>query len=843
MLITNFAAGELAETLFGRTDLPQYFQGVSRLENFDVIPTGGATRRAGMKRIARLEGEGRIIPFLVDRQNHCLLFLSPGKLQVYRNGVLANTVANAGGAPLYATLEEIREVQHAQNYNTMILAHQNYRPLLIKIAGNAVEILPFPVLNTVKTNAAEGVAVAEKYDELYGAYLTTPDNYPGCVTFFNGRAIFAGTRNHPQRVFASRANQIHNFATYQRFVVEKKEYIVVNGTIDPDKTNVIHTNPDKNPIAFAKRPEEYYIDSPFFLNKNTMILEISGNDIFLSDGADLEVFPDTILPLLEDKVEAYDQWALDSGKTTRVIAFLKRETHPPAAPSDFYTELTFYLDSWVEKTQMRIHEHSYSTGPASDYDRVAAVKFFPGNACGYYAENHAYFENELLDFYADFFTTNDEWNYNGSWYVSQKTRYPENLYAQAAEISARMRATMQYTLATKNGDESYYDFPSVILSRVSNRISRAADIYVSFYTKELVEDVYPTPEDGFTFEIASDMSDAIRWVAQNKSLLIGTETGEWVVPAGTNAVNIQAVLNSRYGSDTLQAASIGDALCFFQSGKKGLVEYYIPQQDSNFRANNMAMLSKNMLHESPAADFDFVSAPYSKIFVCRQDGMVATLLYERGTGTFAWGRVSTEGRIVSVAALPGESGFDDVYLAVERSGLFFLERLEERDQVYLDSYAEWRNNAPKYLAADNGVFIVSRDGRNIIVGGYDSSAVVYDETDNRSWPIESAPQRNPAHKMWVGYPYASRMRSMPVLANDQMKVNIIKTLLIRFNGSYMPRIKTRPDGPEEHIPRSEPFTGIVQVPFPGSYERDAFFELTHDGPTPCRVLAINAEAQ
>jgi hypothetical protein len=97
--------------------------------------------------------------------------------------------------------------------------------------------------------------------------------------------------------------------------------------------------------------------------------------------------------------------------------------------------------------------------------------------------------------------------------------------------------------------------------------------------------------------------------------------------------------------------------------------------------------------------------------------------------------------------------------------------------------------------------------------------------------------------MWVGYSYASRMHSMPVLANDQMKVNIIKTLLIRFYASYMPRIKTRSDGPEEHIIQNEPFTGIVQVPFPGSYGRDVFFELLHDGPTPCQVMAINAEAQ
>jgi hypothetical protein len=121
-------------------------------------------------------------------------------------------------------------------------------------------------------------------------------------------------------------------------------------------------------------------------------------------------------------------------------------------------------------------------------------------------------------------------------------------------------------------------------------------------------------------------------------------------------------------------------MCFFQTGKKALVEYYIPQQDNNFRANNMAMLSKNMLHESPAFDFDFISAPYTKIFVSREDGTMACLLYERSTGTFAWGRITTgteigivengrtawtrTGLIKSVATIPGQAGYDDVYLIV-----------------------------------------------------------------------------------------------------------------------------------------------------------------------------------
>jgi hypothetical protein len=314
------------------------------------------------------------------------------------------------------------------------------------------------------------------------------------------------------------------------------------------------------------------------------------------------------------------------------------------------------------------------------------------------------------------------------------------------------------------------------------------------------------------------MSDAIRWIGQNKNLLIGTETAEYIIPAGTNATNTQSILNSRYGSDKIQGTSVGDAMCFFQSGKKGLVEYYIPQQDNNFRANNMAMLNRNMLHESPAFDFDFISAPYTKIFVSREDGAVVSLLYERSTGTFAWGRIITNGRIVSVATLPGQSGFDDVYLIAERQGQYYLELLQEREHVYLDSHRAWDGDA----------------------SGYNNSAIVYDETDNTIYPVTQEPIAG--HRMFIGYPFAAVVRSMPVLANDQMRQNAIKSLSIRFYDSYMPRMKSLPNNVENTIPREEPYTGVVQAPFPGVYERDVHFELIHDKPTRCQILAVNAEA-
>jgi hypothetical protein len=325
------------------------------------------------------------------------------------------------------------------------------------------------------------------------------------------------------------------------------------------------------------------------------------------------------------------------------------------------------------------------------------------------------------------------------------------------------------------------------------------------------------------------MSDSIRWIGQNKNLLVGTETAEWVIPAGVNATSTQAVLNSRYGSDKIQGTAIGDAMCFIQSGKRALVEYYIPQQDNNFRANNMAMLSGNMLHESPAHDIDFISAPYTKIFVSREDGVIAALLYERNTGTFAWGRITTNGMIKSVATLPGRSGYDNVYLAVKRGDGFFLEILAGQDYgetdpakpdypVYLDSGKPWDGDA----------------------SGYTADAAVYDETDNKVYPLTQAPI--PGHRMWAGYPYTSMIRSMPVLANDRMKPNIIKNMYIRFLDSFMPRIRSLPNGMEDRVYQEEPYSGIAQINFPGAYARDVLFEIIHKAPTRCRILSINAEA-
>ena len=76
MLITNFASGELSQNLNGRVDIQPYYQGAATIKNFDIIPTGGIKRRVGTKRIAELDGDARIIPFIMNKDSVYILQLS-----------------------------------------------------------------------------------------------------------------------------------------------------------------------------------------------------------------------------------------------------------------------------------------------------------------------------------------------------------------------------------------------------------------------------------------------------------------------------------------------------------------------------------------------------------------------------------------------------------------------------------------------------------------------------------------------------------------------------------------------------------------------------------------------
>ncbi len=83
----SFTAGEISPRLLGRGDLRAYDNGSGRLRNVFIHPTGGLSRRAGLRYVATAPGRGRLIAFEFNTEQVYLLVFTDLNMDVYRNEV------------------------------------------------------------------------------------------------------------------------------------------------------------------------------------------------------------------------------------------------------------------------------------------------------------------------------------------------------------------------------------------------------------------------------------------------------------------------------------------------------------------------------------------------------------------------------------------------------------------------------------------------------------------------------------------------------------------------------------------------------------------------------------
>ena len=84
---TSFTAGELDPLLLGRLDLKAQEDGAAKLRNVVVHPTGGVSRRPGLRLITAVPGALRLLSFEGPDGGE-LIALGPYRLDVLRDGVV-----------------------------------------------------------------------------------------------------------------------------------------------------------------------------------------------------------------------------------------------------------------------------------------------------------------------------------------------------------------------------------------------------------------------------------------------------------------------------------------------------------------------------------------------------------------------------------------------------------------------------------------------------------------------------------------------------------------------------------------------------------------------------------
>lgn len=127
---TSFTGGEVAPELLGRPDLRAWANGARRLRNVFIQPTGGVTRRPGLRHVATLPGAARLVPFEFNTEQTYLLAFTAGRMQVFVSDALVASVAGPW------TAEMLPQLGWTQSADTLLLCHPAMVPQRITRSSN-----------------------------------------------------------------------------------------------------------------------------------------------------------------------------------------------------------------------------------------------------------------------------------------------------------------------------------------------------------------------------------------------------------------------------------------------------------------------------------------------------------------------------------------------------------------------------------------------------------------------------------------------------------------------------------------------------------------------------------
>ncbi|MDB5491201.1 MAG: hypothetical protein JWO78_1050 [Micavibrio sp.] len=286
---TTFTAGEISRSLLGRGDLRAYDNGAMTLRNVFIQPTGGVTRRAGTRYVDTARGPGRLISFEFNTEQVYLLVLTAGKLDIYADGGLSQTI----DAPWEEN--QVQNIAWTQSADTMLIVHPDISPLRLvrqaggnfalleweffvddgvtyqpyyKFADPQVNLTPSATTGTITITASASVFVAEHqgvhlriggkevlitdFDsgtvvsaqvvETLAATSATIDweeqafsavrGYPATVAFHQGRLVIGGSRDLPNRLWFSKSNDMFNFDQGTGLDDESIEFAILSDQVN-----------------------------------------------------------------------------------------------------------------------------------------------------------------------------------------------------------------------------------------------------------------------------------------------------------------------------------------------------------------------------------------------------------------------------------------------------------------------------------------------------------------------------------------------------------------------------------------------------------------------------------
>ena len=369
--------------------------------------------------------------------------------------------------------------------------------------------------------------------------------------------------------------------------------------------------------------------------------------------------------------------------------------------------------------------------------------------------------------------------------------------------------------------------------------------------------------DAMVYTIASNKVNAIRYMSAQRSLIVGTVGGEFVVSAsGTTQpitpTNVQIQKQSSYGSANVDAVQIENVTMFLQRAKRKIRELVYNLNIDQYQAQDMTLLAEH-ISEGGITEMAYQQEPDSVLWCVRSDGTLLGFTYARAEEVVGWHRhiiggafSSGQAVVESVATIPTDSNEDELYMIVKRTingaTRRYVEYLslfdygtDQNDAFYVDSGLTYSGSAATVIT---GLDHLEGESVTILANG--------STHPNKTVSGGSITLDRSATKAHIGLSYTSLLQTMRVegAGNDstsQSKTKRINEVTLRLHEtvgvevgadlSDMERIPFRSSAAamDTAVPL---FTGDKQVEFRNDFNTDGFVYVRQTQPLPLTLVSI-----
>lgn len=188
-------------------------------------------------------------------------------------------------------------------------------------------------------------------------------------------------------------------------------------------------------------------------------------------------------------------------------------------------------------------------------------------------------------------------------------------------------------------------------------------------------------DNGFSYTIATDKVNRIYWLVSTSRLILGTSGGEFVVSSSGAALtpsDLQIRENTSYGAANLAPMKINNRVLFAQRADRKLRDLRFSFEVDSYIATDVTILADHIT-QSGVKQMAYQAEPDSLAWCLRNDGQIATLVYEPGQQVEGWSRQVFGGSFgsghavcESVAAIPGQDAAGQVFPSNDRDEVWVI---------------------------------------------------------------------------------------------------------------------------------------------------------------------------